>query len=335
MNATVSSAMPWQDQALPSTARERGLSRLLIAYVSAGLAFLVLPGTLIGVWNLISISSARSGGAAQAGWVQAHGHAQIFGWVGSFILGIGFYSIPKLRRIAGFPLPTGWLCWMLWTAGVLMRWTTGLWPGNWRFLLPVSAAMELCAFILFFKSISGYHSAEKHKKLENWVLAVLGGTAGWLLTLTLNLLESTRLAFVGASPLFPHAFDQRFLSAATWGFLVPFVWGFSARWMPVFLGLRPQRGSIFLGALALNMVGVISALAGWFLPSAFFMTGATAGCIIALRLWEPSSQPAKTRGIHSSFAVFVRLAYGWLLHPLGYGVLLRANQGFGAPHVTP
>ena len=30
-------------------------------------------------------------------WIQAHGHAQVLGWIGSFILGIGFYSIPKLR----------------------------------------------------------------------------------------------------------------------------------------------------------------------------------------------------------------------------------------------
>jgi len=77
MNATVLKVLPtqaisWEDQALQSAARERGLSRLLMAYISTGLAFLVLPGTLIGVWNLISISSAHFEGAARVGWVQTH-----------------------------------------------------------------------------------------------------------------------------------------------------------------------------------------------------------------------------------------------------------------------
>ena len=106
-------AESWQDQTLASAARERGLSRLLIAYVSTGLLFMLIPGTLIGFWNLMSISSAHSADAAQAGWVQAHGHAQVFGWIGSFILGIGFYSIPKLRRLPRFPLSIGWTCWLL------------------------------------------------------------------------------------------------------------------------------------------------------------------------------------------------------------------------------
>ncbi|HEV2117941.1 MAG TPA: hypothetical protein VGR48_18035, partial [Terriglobales bacterium] len=37
-------------------ARENALSRLLMGYISAGLAFMLLPGTFLGVWNLISIT---------------------------------------------------------------------------------------------------------------------------------------------------------------------------------------------------------------------------------------------------------------------------------------
>ncbi len=79
--------------------RERALSRLLMAYIGAGLVFMLLPGTFLGVWNLISISSQKAAQAISPSWIQAHGHAQVFGWIGSFILGIGFYSIPKLRRL--------------------------------------------------------------------------------------------------------------------------------------------------------------------------------------------------------------------------------------------
>ena len=44
-------------------------------------------------------------------WIQAHGHAQLSGWVGTFILGIGFYSIPKLRKLKPFALWSAWLTW--------------------------------------------------------------------------------------------------------------------------------------------------------------------------------------------------------------------------------
>lgn len=46
-------------------------------------------------------------------------------------------------------------------------------------------------------------------------------------------------------------------------FLVPFVWGFSARWLPVFLGLRPVRRTVLLLAVALNSAAVLAAFAGW------------------------------------------------------------------------
>ena len=318
------------DQALVSATRERGLSRLLVAYVSTGLFFMVFPGTLIGVLNLFSITGARSAESAYTGWVQAHGHAQVFGWIGSFIFGIGFYSIPKLRRLPWFPLSTGWTCWILWTTGVLLRWAAGFWAWNWRYLLPISAAMELVAFLLFFRSISGYHSSqEKQARFEVWVGSVALGTVGLLLTLVLNLVATVRLAMAGDAPVFPHRFDQRFLVVATWGFLVPFVWGFSSRWMPTFLGLRPQRERVLLAALALNTAGVIAALAGWFLPSSLCLLSGGAASILALRMWETAVRPPKVRGIHPSFPSFVRIAYGWLITAALLGVLAARSGGPG------
>src|SRR5215467_321648 len=78
---------------------EKASSRLLMAYAVTGLLFMLLPGTFLGVWNLFSISSQHQSGSVSPAWIQAHGHAQIFGWIGTYIIGIGFYSIPKLRRM--------------------------------------------------------------------------------------------------------------------------------------------------------------------------------------------------------------------------------------------
>lgn len=38
-------------------AREQSLSRMLMTYIVTGLVFMLLPGTFLGVWNLIKISN--------------------------------------------------------------------------------------------------------------------------------------------------------------------------------------------------------------------------------------------------------------------------------------
>ena len=292
--------------------RETRLSRLLITYISTGLVFMLLPGTFLGVWNLLQISGRRAADSVPPAWIQAHGHAQIFGWIGTFILGIGFYSIPKLRRMDPFALSAGWIAWALWTTGVGLRWWVGVSPAVWRILLPVSAVSELAAFAIFLRCVSGHRPRDGGQAgIEKWALVVIAASFGLLLTLLVNLGASVWLAARGAAPAFPAEFDQRFLVLETWGFLVPFVWGFSAKWLPVFLGLRPVRGADLLRALGLNTAGVVAALAGWMLPAVLLLQAGMSAGIFALGIFERPAHPPKTKGVTASFPFFVRLAYFW------------------------
>ena len=293
-------------------AREKRLSRLLVTYITTGLLFMLLPGTFLGVWNLIAISKHHAATSVSAGWIQAHGHAQIFGWIGTFILGIGFYSIPKLRRTDPFALWAAWACWGMWTLGVSLRWLAGSYQFHWQSLLPLSAALELGAFLIFFRSVSGHRpDGAEGKRLEAWVFVVIAATFGLLVTLLANLGSTIWLATRGTSPDLPQNLDQRFLVLQTWGFLVPFVWGFSAKWLPIFLGLRPIRARALLKAVALNYAGVIAAAIGWFGWAVAFLVLAICVATWALRLLEPAKQPVKVKGVHSTFPIFLRLSYAW------------------------
>ena len=78
--------------------RERQLQQLVTTYIVAGLLFMLLPGFL-GVWNLLSISAQHTVDSLSPAWLQAHGQAKIFGWLGTFILGIGFYSLSKMGNL--------------------------------------------------------------------------------------------------------------------------------------------------------------------------------------------------------------------------------------------
>jgi len=234
-------------------ARESSLSRLLIAYISSGLVFMLLPGTFLGVWNLLQISGRESAGYVSPAWLQAHGHAQVFGWIGSFIFGIGFYSIPKLRGATTPAFGAAWACWIMWTIGVAMRWTANVYGWQWRLLLPVSALLELAAFVIFFRAVSQHRPEDSGKnRPESWVSVVISASIGLMLTLVANFAGTIYMAVRGASPALPHALDQRYLMLVAWGFLVPFVWGFSTKWMPVFLGLKPLRPKLLVSALAVN-----------------------------------------------------------------------------------
>jgi uncharacterized protein involved in response to NO len=190
---------------------EIALSRLVMAYISAGIVFLLLPGTFLGVWNLIQISGRASVAAISPVWIQAHGHAQVFGWIGSFILGIGFYSVPKLRGTAKKEVTLAWACWAMWTLGVALRWFTTAYGWKWHALMPSSALLEFIAFAIFFSVVSQHRPEATTGKrgLDPWVWVVISGAIGLFLMLTLNLGASVYLALRGASPALPHGFDQR------------------------------------------------------------------------------------------------------------------------------
>lgn len=311
-------------------AREASLSRLLMAYISSGLVFMLLPGTFLGVWNLLQISGRESVASVSPAWLQAHGHAQVFGWIGSFIFGIGFYSIPKLRGAAKPACGAAWACWAIWTIGVAARWAANVYGWQWRLLLPLSGVLELAAFVIFFGAVSQHRPEDPGKnRRDAWIWVVVSASTGLMLVLIANLAGNIYLALQGASPAWPHGLDQRYVVLVAWGFLVPFVWGFSTKWMPVFLGLKPIRPRLLWSALVVNFAGVVLTLVGRGAEATVLFVVGAALVIAALRMFEAAQQEPKTRGVHWTFPFFVRMAYGWLLGAalLGVGAALWDSSG--------
>jgi hypothetical protein len=299
---------------LDIVSRERQKSLMLRTWILSGLFFMVLPGTLLGFSNLMAISTSHGASPLPAAWMQGHGHAQVFGWIGSFILGIGFYSQPNKAR-SGAWLPR--LCFILWTLGVALRWFTSIYGWQWKIMLPVSAGMELAAYMLFLKSASGHKretqpGAEK-VKMPIWMVIVLVSTAGLFAAIAFNFVECVNLAMRGAEPAFPHALDQRYLLLLGWGVLVPVVWGFSARWLPSFLGTVHPNEEWTRLALALDISGVVCGLAGWSGVATVLLASGTAAMAWALQLARKPHAPAKVQSIHPSFTWFIRIAYVWLM----------------------
>jgi len=124
--------------------------------------------------------------------------------------------------------------------------------------------------------------------------------------------DSEYLVYGMRAFVFPHVLDQKYLVLLAWGFVVPMVWGFSARWLPAFLAIpKPDAPKLRL-ALALDLLGVVCGVAGWTIAATLLLASSAVLIGAALHLTQPPLGPPKTQGIHPSFPSFVRIAYAWL-----------------------
>src|ERR1035437_4545319 len=287
IDATLSSDVTKSNHAIVS--RERQKSLMLRAWILSGLFFMALPGTLLGFSNLMAISAHHGLAFLPAAWMEGHGHAQMFGWIGSFILGIGFYSQPARDRSA---IRIQLTCFVLWTSGVAIRWFANIYEWHWRSLFPISAGFELIVVLLFLAAASRHKLPEpmngKSAKtsMELWRVSVLLGTAGLAAAVIFNFVECLNLAIHGTQLSFPHALDQKYLVLLGWGFLVPVVWGFSARWLPAFLAISRPDARIFRVALILDLAGVLCGVAGWTRAATVLLALSTAAIGLALHLTQ-------------------------------------------------
>ncbi len=277
------------------TTQERGLARLLAAFLASGLVFLVAPGTLLGVWNLIGISRSET---VSPVWIQAHGHAQLFGWVASFMIGISLYTVPKFRGGAIRSLSLGWAMWGVWTAAAAARWASALADWHWRIVWPAASAAELAVSLLLL-----WQCAAPGRNTGLWARLVFTGLAGLVITLAWQVYA---IFPMGAEPLIPETRDRVLLWLALWVFAFPVAWGFSVRFLPAFLGLRQPGTRTANAGLALLGLAAVSQFP-W-----LALAAAGVACW-SLRIFHPVRSAPKTAGVDPRYPVFVRLAFGWLV----------------------
>jgi uncharacterized protein involved in response to NO len=296
---------------------ERRAGRMLAAFIASGLVFLALPGTLLGVWNLVSISEHHSPTAPATAWIQAHGQAQLFGWVGTFILGISLYVLPKFRGRSLRSFGRAWAVWILWTTGAAWHWLAVVYTWHWRAALVGSAALEFAAYagalwVIFAPGRAG-RPGEKSvpEDLGSW-LGIFGFT-GFGIALAANFVISLRVALAGVSPAYPLVADRVFLLLCLWAFIAPVAWGYSTRFVTIFLSLEPpdRRAAPWLGIGVLAIV--VAALARRFLVVDLAALAMTAVAIRALRVFRPSTRSPKSAGVYRHYTAFVRLSFVWLV----------------------
>lgn len=204
------------------------------------------------------------------GIAQAHGHLQLYGWAGLFVLGVLLHFLPRLR---GTPLAAPRLVpWILLAqvAGLLLRAlsqplfvATG--AALWSVLLITSGILECLALVgvVFLLGRTIRHGPRlSTRPAFRGVLPFLVGALILLGVASCVNLLSVVLA-TATSGLVPETSDELNVTLGLFGFLIPIALAMSAQSLPMYAGLEafprrilwPLAGAYFTGCV-LASIGV-------------------------------------------------------------------------------
>lgn len=249
-------------------------------FILAALALALTSGFGYGALLVGALALGVIPGAWYAPTVQAHGHTQLFGWLGLFILGMALYFLPrlrgeKLRRVERAP----W-AYALLAFGIPLRtlsqpalgfWTTS---DNVRSLLRVlfalSGVLELAGIVLIASMLIATVRGAKPISTQAPAYPVLPFVSLALISLALafvlNLLGVLNAVLDGHTTLAAR-YDQLIIQLWLYGVAIPMAIVFSIRNLPLFMRLampprRPIRllGIIYSTALLLRLLPFILAI---------------------------------------------------------------------------
>lgn len=292
-------------------------------YFAAAIATVVTVGAGWGVWLLLQVGGAGRFTGVSIQDVNAHGQAQIDGWVGLFIMGFALQMFPPVwhARLAGRRWRFAPLAMML--AGVVLRsvaMSVPLGPSGPPLAL-AGSALQIAATALFTAMLllTFRRSLERFQPWMGFVFlamlsfvgqAILDGWHTWQ-----TMVAPSREALLHQVS----TFQAPLRDLQIHGLALCMILGVSQRFFPPFLGVPStdaRRGwlglmAIALGLLlestlfvALRLTGDHRWAMGLFLGWVLLAVGCAA-VVLPWKLWRPTPRNARS-------GRFIRLAYGWL-----------------------
>jgi hypothetical protein len=315
-------------------------------YFTAAMLLVLTLGATWGAYLLLKIAVASDFKAAELHLVNAHGHAQIFGWVGLFIMGFAYQAFPRFKHT---DLAWPWLAPAvlgLMIGGVMTRAVLEPLAGSWSYAMAgavYAAWVEVVAISVFALQIVATWRRAGHglAYYDGYIVCSLG----WfvvqavyeLLYLQATLAAADRAALLRLVATWQGALRE----IQIYGFAGLMILGVSQRAFHPFFGLPEPSKRLSRVVLVSWNAAVIAQAAGLILMrtaghawAALWYMGVLvlAGCALALlRNWRIFSRPAEP----DRSLKFLRAAYVWLLISLGMATMLPVFQLVVLPAVAP
>lgn len=304
--------------------RPKQATQLYFIAVITSIAIAVLGGFPLGI--LAALGGGRDIGLGTR-WtplVQAHGHLQLVGFVGLFIVGIAYHVLPRFKNtelaLPRLALPSIALV----AAGAVLRTISQPWSDTDAIaaLLVISAILEFAGAAAFLAVVAATLTRTQRKNYDRYLF--VAGT--WFVAAAvMNLVLVSEIARDGISVV-PASRDAPLLEMYFFGFIALFVLGISIRVLPLFLSLRPPQVRYFTPALVIYTIGLfarvgsgwLEAYSGWSQPdwllaaSIYAMAAGVLVFVFGLNLHRPSvrDETSDAAGPHE---LLIRTAYAWLV----------------------
>jgi len=260
--------------------------------------------------------------------IQAHGHAQIYGWVGLCIMGFSLYIVPRVKNTELRFRAFATVCYLFATAGVILHTVVQPLPyKSLRFLLPTSAILECIAIILFILIVLRTILASKEKAgiFDKFFKA---GIIWLFISTCMNMGMICYLYKRGLNEI-PRSFFSPYVHLYLFGFVLMFIFAVNIRTVYAFLDIKPVREkAVNLTFWIMNICIPIYFAAHFFADKnavAFRLSQAVVfpigfallTFIFGLRVFERSTKELQDVVMDRSYAKTIRTAYLWLIVSAG------------------
>jgi hypothetical protein len=306
-------------------------------FFKAGIAVVLSLGAVWGAYLLLRIASAGKFDEVGLHEVNAHGHAQIFGWVGLFVMGFAYQAFPRFKHTSLACPRLAWLSWGLMLAGVIGRAAFEPWVADapWTRLPALTGSLFEVVAVLLFAGIVLRTWRKAGKPLVHYDYFILSALSWFVIQAVYDAgyFAATAWTTQRAALLDLVAGWQGSLrEIQIHGFALLMILGVSQRIFPYFYGLPASRsrwGMVTLVGLNLAVIGESSGLvlmhyaghawaALWY--ASVLLLAATV--VTLVRGWHIFAPPEES----DRSLKFLRAAYVWLFVSLGMLVLLPAYQ---------
>ena len=239
-----------------------GYADFRIGFIWAGLGLAIYGGFAIGTYLALLIGFDLAIGEGFYSFVQTHGHLQLVGWAGLFIMGISLHFIPRLAGVPiARPRQMDWVLGLV-VGGLVLRGVGQLLLPAVRdrgLFAPVSWAVAASGVIeatgiglylfLLFDTLRRARQAGERPALAGVKPFFEMMVAGWATYAFINAVLTVRLAFAAELVLDP-GWNEFAVQTFTGLVLLPVVFAFSVRMFPLYLRLAPPDWPVRTVALA-------------------------------------------------------------------------------------
>jgi len=233
-------------------------------FIKTAIVIALTTGCVYGAFMLFYMGIQQSLYAVSKVLIETHGHTQIFGWCGLFIMGVSYFVLPRFYAVKLYSGRLANLSFFLMVAGILLvfLFRTLLPLLNspfFKLLIIVGCLLEIQAVLIFllvaFKTIL---AAEK-QELETYEGFLISGYL-WFLVQTLVLTGATVYMLKAGETVLPHVLIYPLRHIQVMGFIVLVIFGVLSRTIPAFLGLKTPNPKLnLLIMLGLNFSIILRA----------------------------------------------------------------------------